>query len=199
VVIVNFFAGFGLMMFILFSSCTQEKAQILPPTEAEKAEISPIGQQAANVMLKTLQSELMAAIEKKGVMGAITICNERALKLTDSLTQNLARVTKIKRSSLKSRNPLNEPDSYEQEALMYYNADSKRMKEVYFQKIIDESGTHFRYYKPLTIKPLCVYCHGPADKLAPDLAGKLKEFYPDDKATGYKIGDFRGVVRVSVQ
>ncbi len=191
--------GFGLLILILINSCAQEKAQVSPPTEAERIEIIPIGQQAAGMMLKILQSELMAAIEEMGIMGAITICNESALKLTDSLTQNLARVTKIKRSSLKIRNPRNEPDSYEREALMFFSADPKRLEEVYLQKIIDKSGTHFRYYKPLIIKPLCVFCHGPAENLTPDLTEKLKEFYPEDKATGYKIGDFRGVVRVSVQ
>ena len=195
----KFLTGFSLLVLILINSCAQEKVQVSQPTEAEKTEIGPIGQQAAGKMLKTLQSELMAAIQEKGAIGAITICNERAIKLTDSLTQNLVRVTKIKRTSLKIRNPLNEPDSYEREAIMYFNADSKRMNEVYLQKIIDGSGTHFRYYKPLSIKPLCVYCHGPMENLTPDLAGKLKEYYPEDKATGYKIGDFRGVVRVSIR
>ncbi len=141
----------------------------------------------------------MAAVKAEGVMGAITICNERAIRLTDSLTQNLSRVKDIKRTSSKYRNPKNKPDSYEQEALKFFSSKPEHLKEVFVQKIIQGSETHFRYYKPLTIKPVCTFCHGPSENLSPDLVEKVKKYYPEDKAVGYNLGDFRGVVRVSVQ
>ena len=67
------------------------------------------------------------------------------------------------------------------------------------EKINDTSGTHFRYYTPLVIKPLCLNCHGQADNIASEVAYKLKKIYPEDHATGYTIDQFRGVVRVSVR
>jgi len=82
----------GLLLLILINSCGKEKVQVLTPTEAEKKEISFIGQQVTGLLLKTLQGELMTAIEVEGVVGAITVCNERAIRLTDSLTQNISRV-----------------------------------------------------------------------------------------------------------
>jgi hypothetical protein len=45
---------------------------------------------------------------------------------------------------------------------------------------------------------LCVNCHGPRDALAPGVAEILDAEYPDDRATGYRPGDLRGLVRVSI-
>ena len=38
---------------------------------------------------------------------------------------------------------------------------------------------------------LCVTCHG--ESLAPDVQERLAERYPTDRATGYRVGDLRGV------
>ena len=32
----------------------------------------------------------------------------------------------------------------------------------------------------------------------PKVVEKLRQLYPEDKATGYKLGDFRGVIRVTI-
>jgi hypothetical protein len=34
--------------------------------------------------------------------------------------------------------------------------------------------------------------------LTQEVSAQLAALYPDDKATGYKEGDFRGLIRVSV-
>ena len=190
---------FAVVFLWLFISCGNDQVQIVKPTEAEKQEIGSVGQEATGILLKTLQAELMGTIEAKGISEAISVCNERAMSLTDSLSENLSRVKDIKRTSFKYRNPRNKPDSYEAEALEFYKSNPENLNEVFIQKIIDRSGTHFRYYKPLTVKPLCTFCHGSVENMAPDLANKIQDLYPDDKASGYNIGDFRGVVRVSIQ
>jgi hypothetical protein len=189
----------GFIVLISIISCKQEQIQVAIPTDTEKTEIIPIGQKASGTLLSTLQSELKGAIESKGIIGAITICNDRALDITDSLSQNSPRIQEIKRTSFNYRNPKNKPDSHEQEALTFFSSNPANLKEVLVQKIIKGKQVHFRYYKPLVIKPVCVLCHGPRENMAPDLTMKLNDFYPDDKATGYQIGDFRGVVRVSIK
>ncbi|MCJ7766655.1 MAG: DUF3365 domain-containing protein, partial [Thiovulaceae bacterium] len=57
----------------------------------------------------------------------------------------------------------------------------------------------YKYYKPLIInKQICLKCHG-------DISGdqKLSQFfeksYPHDKARGYKFGDLRGAVVVTIK
>jgi hypothetical protein len=41
------------------------------------------------------------------------------------------------------------------------------------------------------LQPLCVACHGKF--LAPDVAAIIEEAYPEDQATGFEVGDLRGV------
>jgi len=55
-----------------------------------------------------------------------------------------------------------------------------------------------RSYAPMRVGEVCVRCHGDPDDLAPGVADLLAEEYPEDRATGYAMGDFRGVIRVSI-
>lgn len=50
----------------------------------------------------------------------------------------------------------------------------------------------------MKIAPLCLNCHGDKNMLSEEVSAQLANLYPEDKATGYREGDFRGVIRVSV-
>lgn len=47
------------------------------------------------------------------------------------------------------------------------------------------------YVEPIYVQPLCLGCHG--ESLEPRLAAQLSVMYPDDAATGFRAGDFRGL------
>ena len=47
------------------------------------------------------------------------------------------------------------------------------------------------YVEPIVTQPLCLACHG--SSLAPEIAERLAADYPDDRATGFEVGDLRGV------
>ena len=47
------------------------------------------------------------------------------------------------------------------------------------------------YVEPILLQPPCLACHGEA--LAPDLAARIAELYPADRATGFRVGELRGV------
>jgi hypothetical protein len=66
------------------------------------------------------------------------------------------------------------------------------------REISAEGRTVFRYYQPMSIQPLCLTCHGPVENIPEKLRSALAAYYPDDRATGYNNGDFRGVVRVTI-
>ena len=51
-----------------------------------------------------------------------------------------------------------------------------------------------RYMKALPTQELCLSCHGKENKVSPEVQAKLKELYPDDKATGYDSGQIRGAI-----
>jgi hypothetical protein len=52
-------------------------------------------------------------------------------------------------------------------------------------------GERSGYVEPIGVQPLCLTCHG--ESLAPDLASRIEELYPADRAVGYRVGDLRGV------
>jgi hypothetical protein len=56
----------------------------------------------------------------------------------------------------------------------------------------------YRYYRALTVAPPCIQCHGATDEIDSAVQTILDERYPDDLATDYAVGDFRGLVRVSI-
>ena len=74
-----------------------------------------------------------------------------------------------------------------------------RLPEDMIKMITEGSEIHYRYYKPLMMKPLCINCHGKTEMLSPDLLYRIKQLYPSDNAIGYKIDQFRGVLRVSIK
>ncbi len=77
-------------------------------------------------------------------------------------------------TSLKLLNPENAPDDFERRAL--HDFESKRLKESSEIEKIGDSY-YFRYIAPLYVEKACLECH-------------LKQ--------GYKIGDIRGAISVSV-
>jgi mono/diheme cytochrome c family protein len=56
----------------------------------------------------------------------------------------------------------------------------------------------WRVYRPLSVMKECLQCHGATAALAPGVADRLKELYPDDTAVGYRPSDWRGLLRVSI-
>jgi hypothetical protein len=52
------------------------------------------------------------------------------------------------------------------------------------------------YAEPIVIQDLCLACHGA--EVAPDVKAALAEKYPTDAATGYVVGDLRGLAWVEL-
>ena len=197
-----FGVNLSILVFVtwLLGACSGDKPEIQAVSEEEAAEINAIGNQAAGLLMKTLQHELLSAIQHSGVPGAIDVCRLRALKLTDSLATVINRVEKIKRTSSKIRNPRNKADRYEEEALAYFSERSPAVfSDTYIQKLTDEKGTVYRFYKPMQVKPLCLTCHGRSESFGAELAERLKKAYPQDQATGYQADDFRGVISIAIR
>ncbi len=182
---------------ILYGCASKNKDIELTETEQEK--VVEIGEKSANFLFKNIKGELQRALIKEGPYAAVNVCSARALKITRKVEKALNHGIKIKRTSLKYRNPLNAPDKYEKEALIYfekYYKEHKRLPDYYIQTVKEGSKLYYRYYKPLKVGSLCLTCHGQG--IDPMLKKIIKERYPQDKAMGYKLGDFRGVIRVSI-
>jgi hypothetical protein len=59
----------------------------------------------------------------------------------------------------------------------------------------EPAGRYFRYMKALPVIPLCLGCHGGAEVSAA-VKERLAAEYPNDRGTGYALGQVRGAITV---
>lgn len=190
-----------LMAIVALSSCTnsarenstnvsQKPNSIL---QDEQKSVIASGKEIAQNTFKVLGGNLKAAMAKGGVENAINYCNANASHIMDSL--GTFYYANIRRTSNKLRNPKNEPTKEEQVVLSRYLAGE-------INKPIVNSLTNGNkiFYAPIKMKPLCITCHGTVGKTVTekDYATILKH-YPNDKAKGYKEGDFRGIWSIELK
>jgi hypothetical protein len=70
---------------------------------------------------------------------------------------------------------------------------------VLVQRIGPPDGTpEWRVYRPIGAAPVCIRCHGNPNDQSTGLRAKLMERYPTDNATGFEAGQWRGLIRVTV-
>ncbi len=160
-------------------------------------EIIDTGDRLSKELLEQLSSKLKNEIKTNGLLQAAKFCNSNALTLTEEINLRQVEGISVKRISLKERNNANAPKP--DEALVLKSMQEMLKKNSLPAYVIKEEDRTYKYYKPLVIqKELCLKCHGNVDK-NPELAQFIKEYYPDDKAIGYKMGDLRGAVLVEIR
>lgn len=178
---------------ILLASCNNETASNVEELSNEVKEVVEEkidttlylqkGSEIAQATFKVLSSNLKAAMQRGGVDEAIQFCSINAMPITDSLSQY--HNAEIKRTSHKTRNPLNAPTNDETEMLSKYLSG---FKEPTVQKNQDGS---ISYYSPIYTKGLCLTCHGKVENIS-NYKSILSK-YPNDKAVGFAENDLRGI------
>lgn len=170
-----------------------------PQNKQDKAlnAVIATGQYSAKLLLKTLGSNMKKKMKAGGPMKALDFCSQEAYNLTEDVNQKLPNGIRVKRISLKYRNPANKPETDEEvvlESLQKLKSANVMMPKQLVQKV---NATTFKYYKPLLInKKVCLKCHGNIKDT--DLKRAIAQRYPIDKATHYKMGDLRGAVVVTI-
>lgn len=176
---------------LIIAACGGNNPKPHPPKEDNRAS-SEMGSAIVKVAFKELSGKLQTAVKEKGAAAAVAFCNTVAIAVTDSIAKD--KKVEIRRTSLQYRNPANAPSSYEQEQLNQYQSDFDAGRQLLpVVKQMENGGTI--YMEPIIMMPFCLQCHG---QPAEDVAAKLRELYPQDKAIGYKEGDFRGMWAVKL-
>ena len=166
---------------------------------SEFKQIVKIGNKSSKKLLKTLGKNMKANMKKGGVMGALDFCSNEAYSLTQKVNSSLPKNVKVKRISAKYRSGANKPDA--NEAKILKSLENLNSLHVVLPKhLVQKINKHtYKYYRPLVIKkPVCLKCHGDISKNH-ELQKAIQSRYPNDKATGYKMGDLRGVVVVTIK
>lgn len=174
----------------LVGACGGAPPPVITNGELERACDSVVVQFGA-----ALKTELMAALEQGGPAFAIDVCNTIAPDLSAEYSETPG--WEIKRVSSRPRNPENAPDPFEAGVLA--RLETAGASDAIHEWVRRPEGdSTFYYFKSIRVAELCLNCHGPVEGLAPGLVQTLAEEYPDDLATGYKTGDFRGAFVVTV-
>lgn len=168
-------------------------------TETQKLGMQAEAQQVAKELVGTLGKALKQALIESGPGGAIGVCRDTAPMLAGSLSRRTG--WKVGRVSLKVRNPLiGEPDRWEQATLKRFElevASGTDPDTLQTSAIVQEhQRNYFRYMKALPVKPLCLTCHGNPGDIPDQVSSKLALEYPNDRATGYVLGEIRGAVTI---
>ena len=139
-----------------------------------------------------LKATLQSSMKSEGPIKAISVCNTKAPMLAQKVSNDKG--MEVSRTSLKTRNELNAPDSWELAVLEQFEhrkAEGEAVKTIEYSEITQHNGNKvFRYMKAIPTDDVCLTCHG--EKISQDLSAELNKLYPNDKATGFKKGDIRG-------
>ncbi len=158
--------------------------------DTDYAVIQKKGDEISSLSQAVLLANVGIAIQTGGPAHAVEFCNLKASSITDSL--NNANNCVISRISAKNRSPYNKVGLGAEDNLYKFFEKGVTSDTVI---LIDNKLV---YYKSISIAlPACLKCHGEAG-VDIDLATaeKLKTLYPGDRATGYKLNDFRGLWKI---
>jgi hypothetical protein len=156
----------------------------------------------AREIVKQFSGELKANMQEQmksgGPVTAISFCSQAAPVISSKLSRQTGWV--VKRVSLKARNPLHLPDSWEQKTLHRFEDEFSSRKAIenmeHSEIAVEGEKQYFRYMKAIPTAKLCLICHGSEETLSPDIRNLLSQEYPHDAATGYKEGMIRGAFSV---
>ncbi len=156
------------------------KAPSANPTEA----VALRAQAALLPFKKELQETLTKALAD-GPSAAVSVCADLAPKLAERASSE--QVT-VGRSALRLRNPDNAPRAW----LSPLMEELSRLPSAEGQhRVVPLEGGRHGYAEAIVLTPPCVLCHGKS--LEPELAAQIAARYPSDQATGFEVGELRGV------
>jgi hypothetical protein len=178
-------------LLITLFSCSNEVADYAPKAlDLEKEEKA-----IQNAILQTQQllvGKLLAYYDSLDLAPAVRFCAENAQRLTDSMSLELG--YNLRRLSVKNRNQLNAVNKVDFDAYKHFQKTKAEgaMSKFYFDEL------NQLYFAPIVINtPLCLQCHGKQEDRNAKAYELIQEYYPNDHAIDYALGDLRGVWRVS--
>lgn len=168
----------------MFAAAGADDEQIL---EAEAAAL-------AAEFAGRLKPELQAALRDGGPVHAIGVCADQAPAIADALSAESGWL--VRRVSLKARNASRAiPDRWETGVLQSMEQRRQSGEPAAALSYSESTPSHYRYMRAQVVEGVCLTCHGNA--LTAEVSKVLHEYYPDDTATAYNLGEVRGAISLS--
>jgi type II secretory pathway pseudopilin PulG len=164
---------------------------------SEQQQFEKDAQLAIKALAADMKKALMSAMQDGGPVEAVSVCKLIAPSLAAEISKQYG--LDIRRTSLKIRNPDNEADSWETDVLQRFEtrlASGEAIQKLSFSEKVenDKGPAQWRMMKAIPTDKVCLSCHG--SKIVPPVQAMLDQHYPDDMATGFKLGDIRGAFTV---
>lgn len=140
------------------------------------------------VLAGSLTATLKQGIQTNGHAASVQLCNLQAPAITKSVSTE---GWTLSRTSLKLRNPANAPEGWVEQVMQDFEqrkSNGEMAKDIAHTEVRDGK---FYLVKAIPTKAGCLACHG--SNIVPDVKVRLTELYPNDKGTGFNVGDIRGV------
>ncbi|MFK8042359.1 DUF3365 domain-containing protein [Congregibacter sp.] len=153
------------------------------------------GKEIALLAKKELGGQLQQAMANGGPTTAVEFCNENALTITRSLSEQTG--AEVSRVSDRPRNPKNQAAKAE----LAYIAEAKLLLAANepVKPLITDKDDHAVGFYPIVTNGLCLQCHGQeGTDISADTLKIIDARYPNDEATGYSLNELRGVFVVSM-
>lgn len=142
-----------------------------------------------------LSSNLLAAVSRSGLTGAVGFCSVQAADITRSAGTNGG--IRLRRVSHRARNPENHADAVELRVLEDLRGRLGSGGATPVVLTTNVSGEVSGFVAIQLGQPLCLKCHGQPDReIAQPTMEVLRRLYPEDRATGFRLGELRGMWRV---
>lgn len=185
----------NLILLCLCSILLANDAVVIPKDIAlEKAK------NAVHKLHTILSSNVKAKYQQEGVLSAAKFCTSESYSKIKELNKELGDRVFIKRVSFFNRNPSSYPQKDEVNIVKAFDLIEK--SDAYLPKEVVQMVGYDRYkvYFPATMSgKTCKKCHGETSMVDPSIQKLFKEKYPYDKGYGFKSGEVRGAVIVTVK
>lgn len=160
-------------------------------TDSNAAAVEAEARALVQQFVGQLKPQLQQAIAEGGAGQATAVCANIAPALMDELSASSG--WSVRRVSLQPRNAERGiPDAWEREVLERFSAQQAEGAAAQTLSYGAKVKGQYRYMQAQGVEPLCLMCHG--TELAEPVRQALAEYYPDDSATGYSLGEVRGAI-----
>ena len=152
------------------------------------------------VLGKALKGEVGKNLkaDPTGVKAAL-FCTQNAKEVAKKAMANFPENIRVRRTAIKYRNPENKPDELDLKVMNQFKEAIEVKKKKIKPIVVKADDNTTRVYVPLIVEQACLKCHGDVEKMNPEVVKIIKEKYPNDKAVGFKVGDFRGVAVAEIK
>lgn len=140
---------------------------------------------------QNFRKALQEALTANGPAKSVDKCKIEAPKVGAVSKESI----EVGRTSHKLRNRSNAPRGWVKPILEKWA--KLKAAEVPKHELVNLGPNHWGYVEPIFVEALCLNCHG--KNVAPLVKSAIKSGYPNDEATGFEVGQLRGLFWAEVK